>query len=88
MTEFGLEIISTVETEDGQPVEFSTSTTDKNLKKDPAPNQPSDEHNPADGGRLFLGSLAETWEVGPHIRDGFIWEVGADPHSPMAFELN
>lgn len=44
MTEFGLEIISTVETEDGQPVEFSTSTSDKNLKKETS-NQLGDEIN-------------------------------------------
>ncbi|XP_028402346.1 lethal(3)malignant brain tumor-like protein 1 isoform X2 [Dendronephthya gigantea] len=48
MTEFGLEIISTVETEDGKPVEFSTSTSDKNLKKEPSPNQPNGEKNPED----------------------------------------
>jgi hypothetical protein len=52
MTEFGLEIISTVETEDGQPVEFSTSTSDKNLKKEPAPNQPNEQPNPDDEGTL------------------------------------
>lgn len=51
MTEFGLEIISTVETEDGKPVEFSTSTSDKNLKKAPSPNQPTGEKNPEDEGR-------------------------------------
>ena len=52
MTEYGLEIISTVETEDGQPVEFSTSTSDKNLKKDPASTQPNDQLNPVDEGTL------------------------------------
>ncbi|CAB3976721.1 lethal(3)malignant brain tumor 3 isoform X1 [Paramuricea clavata] len=44
MTEFGLEIISTVETEDGQPIEFSTSTSDKNLKKE-ASSQVGDENH-------------------------------------------
>ena len=50
MTEFGLEIISTVEREDGQPVEFSTSTSDQNLKKEPMGNQPSEDKHPEDDG--------------------------------------
>ena len=50
MTEFGLEIISTVETEDGQPIEFSTSASDKNLKKEAASYQPGDENHPDDEG--------------------------------------
>ena len=58
MTEFGLEIISTVETEDGQPVEFSTSTSDKNLKKDSAGNQPSEENCPEDEGICCCISLS------------------------------
>ncbi|XP_046858383.1 LOW QUALITY PROTEIN: lethal(3)malignant brain tumor-like protein 1 [Xenia sp. Carnegie-2017] len=43
MTEFGLEVISTVENEDGKPVEFSTSTSDKNLKKESPTNDMGDE---------------------------------------------
>ena len=43
MTEFGLEVISTVENEDGKPVEFSTSTSDKNLKKESPANDMGDE---------------------------------------------
>ena len=49
MTEYGLEIISTVDTEDGQ-VEFSTSTADKNLKREPTSNPASDENKPEDEG--------------------------------------
>lgn len=56
MTEFGLEIISTVDTEDGE-VEFSTPTSgDQNVKKDAMSNQPEGEKDNRDdkGGSKYL----------------------------------
>lgn len=55
MTEFGLEIISTVDTEDGQ-VEFSTTSNsgDQNGKKDLISNQPGNvKEEPEDTGVCF-----------------------------------
>ena len=65
MTEFGLEIISTVETEDGQ-VEFSTTSNsgEQSDKKEPISNQSGDVKKETDDKGVYMHTIDEAIMMG------------------------